>query len=111
MSDFVKYSLDYDGVEQQGNGDYVAKCPDGHWWPAPACRPTPHTCIPILTAGTGWKLQAIMQWAEAYGLPAAVGITASWGDYVALPRVEHGRQEDQRSRKLCGQNGEPRPFL
>lgn len=26
MSDFVKYSLDYDGVEQQGNGDYVAKC-------------------------------------------------------------------------------------
>lgn len=25
MSDFVKYSLDYDGVEQQG-GDYVAKC-------------------------------------------------------------------------------------
>ncbi|CAK9061586.1 Thyroglobulin (Tg) [Durusdinium trenchii] len=87
MSDFVKYSFDYDGVDQQGNGDYVARCPDGHWWPAPACRQNPSECIPLITAGTGWKLQAIMQWAVAYGLPAAVGITASWGDYVALPRA------------------------
>ena len=46
------------------------RCPDGRWWPAPACRGDLTKCIPTFNAG-GWKLQAMMQWtlaAEGIGL-------------------------------------------
>ena len=42
--------------------DKNARCPDGRWWPAPACRSDLTKCIPTFTASPGWKLQAMMQW-------------------------------------------------
>eukprot|EP00913_Durusdinium_trenchii_P014829 g13906.t1 len=88
MYDFVRFSNDYDGMVRQDDGTYVAKCPDGHWWPAPACRSNHSECIPLFTAGNGWKLQAIMQWTVAYGMPVAVGISSTWGNYV-----KHSREQ------------------
>ena len=32
--------------------------------------------------GNGWIIDAQMQWATAYGFPAAIGIAASWDLYV-----------------------------
>eukprot|EP00434_Breviolum_minutum_P005675 symbB.v1.2.004999.t1/scaffold288.1/size478366/29 len=82
MSDYAQYSGDYDGVAPEGDG-YIAKCPDGRWWFSPACRHDTSTCIPTFTAGDGWKLQAMMQWATAYGIPAAIGISDGWSNFVS----------------------------
>ena len=85
MSDYAQYSGDYDGVvgtTPEGDG-YIAKCPDGRWWFSPACRHDTSTCIPTFTAGDGWKLQAMMQWATAYGIPAAIGISDGWSNFVS----------------------------
>ncbi|CAK9062708.1 unnamed protein product [Durusdinium trenchii] len=70
MSDYAKYSGDYDGVVNQSDGTFVAKCTNDRWWYAPACRRNASTCIPVFTAGTGWKAQPMMQWSTAYGIPA-----------------------------------------
>ena len=32
--------------------------------------------------GNGWIIDAQMQWATAYGFPAAIGIAATWDLYV-----------------------------
>lgn len=85
MGLYRTHSGDYDGMDQQGS-DYVARCFDNYWWAGPACRADTTKCLPIITGGNGWRLQAIMQWVTAYGFPAAVGISKSWGDFVS-----HGR--------------------
>ena len=63
-----------------------------------ACRHDWSACIPLVTGGAGWRLQALMSWAAAYGIPAAVGVSNSWGNYVkhvtqvrqaSLPATEH----------------------
>ncbi|CAJ1337595.1 unnamed protein product [Effrenium voratum] len=81
ISLYLQYSGDYAGAVQVDE-TYVAKCEDGHWWRAPACRHDWSACIPLVTGGAGWRLQALMSWAAAYGIPAAVGVSNSWGNYV-----------------------------
>eukprot|EP00913_Durusdinium_trenchii_P034226 g32031.t1 len=41
------------------------------------------TCIPLLAAGNGWIVDAMMQWSAAYGFPVAIGIAKDWGTFVA----------------------------
>ena len=85
MYDYARFSGDWAGVEQQGGAGstvYYAKCPDGKWWHAPKCRGNAPNCIPVFTAGNGWKLQAMMQWTAAYDFPAAIALPASWGLFV-----------------------------
>ena len=82
MGDYARFSGDYDGVENVTEG-WVAKCADNRrWWYAPACRNNASTCIPVFTAGNGWKLQAMMQWSTAYGIPAAIAISGGWSNFV-----------------------------
>ena len=85
MYDYARFSGDWAGVEQQGAANstvYYAKCPDGKWWHAPKCRGNAPNCIPVFTAGNGWKLQAMMQWTAAYDFPAAIAIPGGWSTFV-----------------------------
>lgn len=45
----------------RGNGDVIGRCFDGHFWYAPACRANSSGCIPVITGGTGWSLNEMMQ--------------------------------------------------
>ena len=84
MNWYALYSGDYDGVVNNSQGDgYIANCPDGRLWFSPACRQDTSLCIPTFTAGDGWKLQAMMQWSTAYGIPAAIGISDGWSNFVS----------------------------
>ncbi|CAK9043402.1 unnamed protein product [Durusdinium trenchii] len=92
MGNYARFSGDLDGVERQADGTFIAKCANHRWWYAPACRSNASTCIPVFTGGDGWKLQAMMQWSTAYGIPAAIAISAGWSlfvKHVQLHRALH----------------------
>lgn len=80
---YVQFSNDADGAVKTDDG-YIAKCVDKHWWVSPACRDSISECIPLLTGGIGWRLQALMQWAAAYDMPVAIAVVAEWSAYVNL---------------------------
>ena len=83
MGFYQEFAGDPDGVvDIDGNGTFWAYCPDDHWWLSPACRHDATKCIPCLTASVGWRLQAMMQWATAYGMPVAIGVIPGWSTYV-----------------------------
>lgn len=86
MGFYEQHSGDPDGVVQQPDGSYFAYCPDDIWWISPACRQDTSKCIPTLTASVGWRLQAIMQWVTAYGIPAAVAIISDFSTWVQRVR-------------------------
>ena len=44
-------------------------------------------CIPVFTAGTGWKAQPMMQWSTAYGIPAALAVSGSWSLFLKHVRT------------------------
>ena len=49
MSDYAKYSGDYDGVVSQPDGTFVAKCTNDRWWYAHSfMRHVPLTNLPAL---------------------------------------------------------------
>ena len=62
MNSYVQYTGDLDGVIEVSPGDYNARCPNGKFWIAPACRGNSSECIPIVTSGYGWLLDVIMMW-------------------------------------------------
>ena len=66
------------------NNTYVAKCLNDQWWVAPTCRHDPEECIPVITAGSGWMVQAMMHWSTVYGLPTAIGVAKTQFDYVHM---------------------------
>ena len=80
MGNYAQFSGDYDGVELQPDGSYKATCHDGHWWIAPSCRGNISMCIPVLTFDDG-LMQAMMQWAAAYGMPFGIANFASRESY------------------------------
>ena len=83
MGFYQEHAGDPDGVvDIDGNGTFWAYCPDNYWWISPACRHDTSQCIPCLTASVGWRLQAMMQWATAYGMPVAIAIIPGWSTYV-----------------------------
>ncbi|CAL1172651.1 unnamed protein product [Cladocopium goreaui] len=94
MNAYVQFSGDYDGMVQQPDGSYFAKCvgPGERWWAAPACRSDLTKCIPTFTSTPGWKVQAMMQWTAAYGFPAAIAISntfALFQKHVHIFRALH----------------------
>eukprot|EP00438_Fugacium_kawagutii_P016308 Skav222790 [mRNA] locus=scaffold1419:13588:16988:+ [translate_table: standard] len=86
MRDYIRWTGDLDGVTKLANGQYMARCPDGRFWLAPACRHNSTECIPLLAAGNGWIVDAMMQWSTVYGFPVAIGIAADWDIFVANVR-------------------------
>ncbi|CAK9044051.1 Endonuclease V, partial [Durusdinium trenchii] len=34
--------------------------------------------------GTGWRVQALMQWSTAYGIPSAIGVGLENSDWVSI---------------------------
>ena len=91
MSEYAKFSGDYGGVELQPDGSYKATCHDGHWWIAPSCRGSVSVCIPVFTFDDG-LLEAMMQWAAAYGMPFGIAQFAS--------RESYENHDPERSRSL-----------
>lgn len=89
MGYYFQFSGDTEGVVQKPNGDVVAKCLDDIWWISPACRQNHSACIPTLTSSIGWRLQAMMQWTTAYGIPAAIGIIGNFTLYKQRVRKIH----------------------
>ena len=81
LASYVQLSGDADGVVTQGTTS-IANCRDERWWPAPACRAQYPQCIPVLTTGSGWGLQTIMQQMTAYSFTAAVGVSSSWSAFL-----------------------------
>ena len=94
MENYAKFSGDYEGLEPQPwpwAERYRAKCHDGHWWIAPSCRGNVSMCIPVLTFEDN-LLQAMMQWAAAYGMPVGIANFAS--------RELYENHDPERSRSL-----------
>lgn len=85
IANYAIQTGDMDGVVVQSDGSYIAKCWNNVWWLAPACRQNSSQCIPLLTGGNGWHLDAMMQKATFYGWPAAIAVAANWSMYVAGP--------------------------
>lgn len=83
MSDYICWTGDLGGVTQLPGGTYMARCPNGRFWLAPSCRHNSSECIPLLAAGNGWIVDAMMQWSTVYGFPVAIGIAASWDIFVS----------------------------
>eukprot|EP00439_Symbiodinium_sp_Y106_P060372 s666_g8.t3 len=84
MAAYARWTGDAAGIQVLANGKYAAKCHADKWWISPQCRSDTSTCIPVITAGVGWKLQAMMFWSTAYGLPTAIAVASSWNNYVSI---------------------------
>ncbi|CAK8996967.1 unnamed protein product [Durusdinium trenchii] len=84
MENYLNWTGDNEGVTFDETNSYVARCYNGSWWLAPSCRWDPLTCIPMITAGTGWRVQALMQWSTAYGIPSAIGVGLENSDWVSI---------------------------
>ena len=78
---YLRWTGDAGGVSNS-SGQLQAHCPDGHFWLSPACRDDPAKCIPFVTAGDGWILHQVMQWAAFHGIPMAAGIARSFSLYA-----------------------------
>eukprot|EP00438_Fugacium_kawagutii_P007089 Skav214280 [mRNA] locus=scaffold642:580176:595216:- [translate_table: standard] len=76
LNHYARWSGDTEGLLKVGDG-WHAKCDGfGRFWLSPACRHNVSECIPLLSNGYGWLVDAFMAWSTAYGIPAAVGIVA-----------------------------------
>ena len=65
MAMYAHWTGDLEGVSwvnESDEGHFVATCPDGYFWISPACRHNTSACIPVLSAGNGWRINAFMQW-------------------------------------------------
>ncbi|CAK9091670.1 Ephrin_rec_like domain-containing protein [Durusdinium trenchii] len=83
MANYLHWTGDREGLLAV-NGGHIGRCDDGFWWLAPSCRSASSTCIPVITAGSGWKLQSIMQWCTEYGMPCAVGVARDSSEWVQI---------------------------
>ncbi|CAE7457406.1 unnamed protein product [Symbiodinium natans] len=84
MQTYVEVTNDIDGVEDNG-GLLMARCQDGYFWRAPACRHNVALCVPVLTGGTGWAVEEVMQKATSFSMPLALGVAATSEDYRQIP--------------------------
>jgi len=89
MKNYLDWTNDLEGVVQLADGSYAANCLDDRFWIAPACRADTTSCILTVTAGSGWGMQAFMQWATAYGIPAALAVNEDWSSMVST--VKNGK--------------------
>ena len=78
---YLHWTGDTEGVSNT-SGKLQAHCPYGHFWLSPACRDDLAKCIPLVTAGDGWSVHVIMQWAFFHGMPVAMGIAKDFGLYA-----------------------------
>lgn len=79
------WTPDPGGLEVSPDGSVSARCPDGYWWLAPACRDEPSKCVPWVTGGEGWDLVSHMQRAIAFNMPWALATAATWDLYIEAP--------------------------
>lgn len=89
MENYLRWTGDSEGLVQMEDGRHVAKCLNGLFWLSPACRADASSCIPVLTAGSGWGHRDIMQWATAYAMPLSLGVAKTFSDEVSM--VKDGR--------------------
>jgi len=89
MVNYLKFTSDYEGIQDDEPGGMHARCWNQAWWLSPACRTNPQKCVPIITGGNGWMLYAIMQTSATWQLPWAVATAADWQKYTTVPR-EYG---------------------
>ena len=85
MALYLQHTGDTAGVALDSAGTYSAVCLNDAWWIAPNCRSNHSRCVMAITGGGGWGVNEMMQKATAHGMPLAVGVAASWGDYTQLP--------------------------
>lgn len=85
MRSYLTWSGDTAGVITQPDGSLIGNCQDGYFWQAPACRGNIANCIVYFTGGKGYSLTETMQKAAKWNMPLAIGIGATWSDFVSLP--------------------------
>ncbi|CAE7346471.1 glvI [Symbiodinium pilosum] len=83
MQAYVEVTSDTGGVEDN-SGSLMARCQDGFFWQSPACRDNVARCVLVLTGGSGYAVEEIMQKATAFNMPLAVGV-ATAAEYPRLP--------------------------
>eukprot|EP00929_Paragymnodinium_shiwhaense_P028447 TRINITY_DN16481_c0_g3_i3.p1 TRINITY_DN16481_c0_g3~~TRINITY_DN16481_c0_g3_i3.p1 ORF type:complete len:675 (-),score=64.56 TRINITY_DN16481_c0_g3_i3:1268-3292(-) len=90
LGGFKKYADtfpgDVDGYIVDAGGQHWPRCFNGTWWLSPACRETPHRCIPWITHGA-WSATIHMQRFALYNMPIAVGFTDNRTSYTRMPRI------------------------
>eukprot|EP00929_Paragymnodinium_shiwhaense_P113110 TRINITY_DN81374_c0_g1_i1.p1 TRINITY_DN81374_c0_g1~~TRINITY_DN81374_c0_g1_i1.p1 ORF type:complete len:1400 (-),score=286.43 TRINITY_DN81374_c0_g1_i1:15-4214(-) len=86
MSDYLAVTGDEDGVDRS-TGTVLGRCWNGRWWYAPTCRNDPDRCIPVVTGGSGWAMDAFMQKATAFDMPLAITVASNFSNYLDLPRM------------------------
>lgn len=82
---YLTWSGDTGGVIAQPDGSLIGNCQDGYFWQAPACRGNIANCIVYFTGGKGYSLTETMQKSAKWNMPLAIGIGATWSDFVSLP--------------------------
>lgn len=85
--EYARMAADYDDAVGNGgfelrSGQTCAACSDDKWWRSPSCRASPSTCIPLVTAGSGWLINEFIEKVLAYNMPVAVATTLTWEDYL-----------------------------
>ena len=85
MQSYLHFSGDTAGVITQPDGSLIGNCQDGYFWQSPACRSDPSTCIVYFTGGKGYSLTETMQKAAKWNMPMAIGVGATWSNFVQLP--------------------------
>ncbi|CAE7741314.1 unnamed protein product [Symbiodinium sp. CCMP2592] len=88
LASYLEWTGDVDGVIQEPGGSYQARCLDGRFWIAPACRHNVTSCIATVTFGAYLWL-SMMHWSTAIGLPLAFG---SYDDvYDFFEKMKYGK--------------------
>eukprot|EP00928_Gymnodinium_smaydae_P005213 TRINITY_DN11791_c0_g1_i1.p1 TRINITY_DN11791_c0_g1~~TRINITY_DN11791_c0_g1_i1.p1 ORF type:complete len:621 (-),score=20.39 TRINITY_DN11791_c0_g1_i1:107-1969(-) len=77
---------DKGGVVVNQNSDLSFKCWQDRWFLSPACRQTPESCIPLLTASTGWGIGFITQQIAVHNMPVAVAVASESDDWVHISK-------------------------
>ena len=74
ITNYIKQTGDASGTERVDKKN-VAVCTDDVWWKSPACRKQGTTCTALISGGTGWGLDVLMQKAAIYDMPFIIGVT------------------------------------
>eukprot|EP00930_Biecheleria_cincta_P015996 TRINITY_DN13150_c0_g1_i1.p1 TRINITY_DN13150_c0_g1~~TRINITY_DN13150_c0_g1_i1.p1 ORF type:complete len:1263 (-),score=135.11 TRINITY_DN13150_c0_g1_i1:157-3945(-) len=63
------------------------KCHDKGWWLGAGCRQNSSKCIAALTSGNGWGTPSLRYKIGGWGMPFAMGSSASFSAYLGFPKL------------------------
>eukprot|EP00928_Gymnodinium_smaydae_P098908 TRINITY_DN9308_c1_g6_i1.p1 TRINITY_DN9308_c1_g6~~TRINITY_DN9308_c1_g6_i1.p1 ORF type:complete len:536 (+),score=53.95 TRINITY_DN9308_c1_g6_i1:154-1761(+) len=78
MANYLHQTGDVGGVQR----GVLGRCWHDSWWLSPTCRADASRCIPVIIAGQGWSMDALMMQAATYSLPFAIAVARDFSSYM-----------------------------